>query len=209
MFLGAGPSQLRVNHLQEAATNEAYKKMIRTAYELALHPNLPISNFEVLITCQQMYGVTLMEKITTKGQSVHASHMTLLIQLMSTCEWVLEIISNYHFWLWLRVSMPRKWFIAMLLSCIEYWWKMRFVLRFLKRWLNAKTLIVFFQLASACETCEWGSEISSKLFQNRRFFVFNWKPSHLTLFMKSQLATNKEYIPNRYHNRFFEPRNHK
>ena len=59
MFLGDGPSQLRVDHLQEAATNEAYKKMIRTAYELTLHPNLPISNFEVLIKCQRMHGVTL------------------------------------------------------------------------------------------------------------------------------------------------------
>ena len=59
MFWSAGPSQLRVDHLQEAATNEAYKKMIRTSYELALHPNLPISNFEVLIKCQRMHGVTL------------------------------------------------------------------------------------------------------------------------------------------------------
>ena len=59
MFWGAGPFQLRVDHLQEAATNKAYKKMIRTEYELALHPNLPINNFEVLIKCQRMHGVTL------------------------------------------------------------------------------------------------------------------------------------------------------
>ena len=45
MFLGAGPSQLCVDHLQEAATNEDYTKMIRTEYELALHPNLPILRF--------------------------------------------------------------------------------------------------------------------------------------------------------------------
>ena len=40
--------------------------------------------------------------------SVHTSHMTLLVRLASTREWVSEIISNYHFWLWLRDSMPKE-----------------------------------------------------------------------------------------------------
>ena len=57
----------------------------------------------------------------------------------------------------------------------------------------------FFRLASACETCKWVSEISANFFPNRRFHYFK-RPSHLMLCMKSQLATNKEYFLNRYHN---------
>ena len=57
----------------------------------------------------------------------------------------------------------------------------------------------FFRLASACETCKWVSEISANFFPNRRFHYFK-RASHLMLCMKSQLATNKEYFLNRYHN---------
>ena len=64
--------------------------------------------------------------------------------------------------------------------------------------------MVLFRIARACETCEWVSEILSKLFPNR---LFEGRPSHLTFCMKSKLATSKQYILNRYHNRFF--RNHK
>ena len=42
-----------------------------------------------------------------------------------------------------------------------------------------------------------------KIISKLTFFVFK-RPSHLTLCMKSQLATNKEYILNRYHNRSSE-----
>ena len=52
------------------------------------------------------------------------------------------------------------------------------------------------RLASGCrKSCQ-------NYFQTDAFFVFK-RPSHLTLCMKSQLATNKEYMLNRYHNRFF------
>ena len=52
------------------------------------------------------------------------------------------------------------------------------------------------RLASGCrKSCQ-------NFFETDAFFVFK-RPSHLTLCMKSQLATNKEYMLNRYHNRFF------
>ena len=71
MFLGAALSQFRVDHLQAAAMNEAYKKMIRTAYELALHPNLPISNFEVFIKRQRMHAwCTLINSGKNKNKAV-------------------------------------------------------------------------------------------------------------------------------------------
>ena len=65
----------------------------------------------------------------------------------------------------------------------------------------------FFRLASACETSKWVSEISANFFPNRRFHYFK-RASHLMLCMKSQLATNKEYILNRYHNRSSERKVH-
>ena len=61
IVLGAGPSQPRADALQEKATREAYEKMIRTAYELALNPQLPLSTFKLLLKCQRMNGVRLIE----------------------------------------------------------------------------------------------------------------------------------------------------
>ncbi|XP_065675983.1 uncharacterized protein LOC136092176 [Hydra vulgaris] len=40
---------------------EAYFKMIKTAYEMALKPSMPHSHFEVLIKCQRLNGVQLVE----------------------------------------------------------------------------------------------------------------------------------------------------
>ena len=47
------------NQVQDAASHVAYKKMIITAYELALHPTMPLSHFKTLIKCQHMNGVRL------------------------------------------------------------------------------------------------------------------------------------------------------
>ena len=33
--------------------------MIKTAYELALHPQLPLKSFKLLVKCQRMHGVAL------------------------------------------------------------------------------------------------------------------------------------------------------
>ena len=72
---------------------------------------------------------------------------------------------------------------------------MLFVLHFLKWWHITKTLMVFFQLASTCEACEWVSEISAKLFPNRRF-LFSKNP-HIWRFVwnyNSQQTKNIYYI---------------
>lgn len=60
-FLGGGSSQPRVDHVQDAASREAYKKMIKTAYELALHPTMPLTHFKTLVKCQRMNGVRLID----------------------------------------------------------------------------------------------------------------------------------------------------
>ena len=36
-----------------------HRRMIETAYKLALHPQLPLKSFKPLVKCQQMNGVTL------------------------------------------------------------------------------------------------------------------------------------------------------
>ena len=59
-FLGAGPSQPRVHEVQEKCNRENFAKMIRTAYELALNPQLPMSSFQLLVKCQRMNGVRLL-----------------------------------------------------------------------------------------------------------------------------------------------------
>ena len=89
----------------------------------------------------------------------------------------------------------RKWFIVTLLSYIDYCWKMLFVLYFLKRWLNAKTL----STRKRMRDLRVGFRNLVKIISKPTFFVFNWRPSHLPLCMKLQLATIKEYTPNRYH----------
>ena len=40
-------------------TSQAYRKMIETAYKLALHPQLPLKSFKLLAKRQQMHGVIL------------------------------------------------------------------------------------------------------------------------------------------------------
>lgn len=59
--LGAGPSQPRVDILQENASRDMYTKMIRTAYELALNSQYPLTSFKLLVKCQRMNGVRLVD----------------------------------------------------------------------------------------------------------------------------------------------------
>ena len=47
--------------MQRAASTEAYKKLMRTAYELALNPSLPLSAFKVMVKCQRENGVTVID----------------------------------------------------------------------------------------------------------------------------------------------------
>ena len=58
-FLGAGTSQPRVSEMQEKCNRDNFAKMIRTAYELALNPQLPMLSFKLLVKCQRMNGVRL------------------------------------------------------------------------------------------------------------------------------------------------------
>ena len=39
--------------------SQAYRRMIKTAYKLALHPQLPLKSFKLLVKCQQIHGVAL------------------------------------------------------------------------------------------------------------------------------------------------------
>lgn len=56
-------SQKRLENLVETSSNEAYKKLINTAYRLALKPQLPLSTFELLVQCQRENGVKLIQGI--------------------------------------------------------------------------------------------------------------------------------------------------
>ena len=58
-ILEAGPSQPSVNELQERVNRDNYRKMIRTAYELALNPQFPLSSFKLLVKCQRMNSIRL------------------------------------------------------------------------------------------------------------------------------------------------------
>jgi hypothetical protein len=49
--------QLRVDVLTKSTSREAYHRLLITAYEMALHPSMSLSNFEVLIKIQRMNGV--------------------------------------------------------------------------------------------------------------------------------------------------------
>ena len=39
--------------------SQAYRRMIKTAYGLALHPQFPLKSFKLLVKSQRMHGVTL------------------------------------------------------------------------------------------------------------------------------------------------------
>ena len=38
---------------------QVYRRMIKTAYKFAFHPQLPLKSFKLLVKCQHMHGVTL------------------------------------------------------------------------------------------------------------------------------------------------------
>ena len=57
----SGPSQQRIDVLQNNATRDAYKKLMRTAYELTQHPTLSLSNFNILVKVQRANGVRLIQ----------------------------------------------------------------------------------------------------------------------------------------------------
>lgn len=60
-IFGAGPKKPRVDTMHRVASTVAYKKLTRTAYELALKPSFPLSAFEVMVKCQPSNDVTLID----------------------------------------------------------------------------------------------------------------------------------------------------
>ena len=57
----AGPAQPCVDVSHESASREAYLKLIKSAFELAIHPTMPLTNFTFLVKCQKMNGVRLID----------------------------------------------------------------------------------------------------------------------------------------------------
>eukprot|EP00112_Aurelia_sp_Birch-Aquarium-sp1_P010898 Seg2305.5 transcript_id=Seg2305.5/GoldUCD/mRNA.D3Y31 product="Zinc finger protein 862" protein_id=Seg2305.5/GoldUCD/D3Y31 len=55
------PIQPRIDVALKQSTSDAYLKMIKTAYELALNPTIPLKQFKVLVKCQRQNGVVLIE----------------------------------------------------------------------------------------------------------------------------------------------------
>ena len=55
------PIQRRVDEMHDTNSVEAYRKLLRTAMELALHPQLPLKSFETLVKCQRDNGVHLIQ----------------------------------------------------------------------------------------------------------------------------------------------------
>ena len=43
----------------DKSSRDAYKKLLRTAYELAMTPSMPLKHFSVLVKCQKQNGVSL------------------------------------------------------------------------------------------------------------------------------------------------------
>ena len=44
-----------------ASAKDSYRKLLRTAYELALTPSMPLKHFEVLVKCQKQNGIKLIQ----------------------------------------------------------------------------------------------------------------------------------------------------
>ena len=53
----AGPSQVRVDTVTQKSSRDAYVRLMKTAYNMALHPTMPLHHFGMLIETQRMNGV--------------------------------------------------------------------------------------------------------------------------------------------------------
>ena len=59
--IGAGPQQKGAHTMHQENSRDAYKKLIKTAYRLALNPTLPLKSFKVLVQAQRDCDVRLIE----------------------------------------------------------------------------------------------------------------------------------------------------
>ena len=72
---------------------QVYRRMIETAYELAVHPQLPLKSFKLLVKCQRMHGVTLISgKDDNHAVSEYLGSIVTLIE-----EKVAVIMASSHF----------------------------------------------------------------------------------------------------------------
>ena len=73
--------------------SQANRRMIKTAYELALHPQLPSKSFNLLVKCQRMHGVALIRgKDDNNAVSEYLGSIVAAIQ-----EKVAVIMARSHF----------------------------------------------------------------------------------------------------------------
>ena len=72
---------------------QVYRRMIETAYKLALHPQLPLKLFKLLVKCQWMHGVTL----TSGKDDNHAVSEYLGSIVTAIEEKVAVIMASLHF----------------------------------------------------------------------------------------------------------------
>ena len=56
-----GPSQSRVDVITQKSSRDAYIKLIRTAYELALNSTMSLNHFSTLVKIQRLNGIRLIE----------------------------------------------------------------------------------------------------------------------------------------------------
>ena len=54
-------SQPKIRDSIKKASEDAYKKMIRTAYNMTMEPSLPSRQFKTLIKCQRENGIRLID----------------------------------------------------------------------------------------------------------------------------------------------------
>ena len=53
--------QIKITTSMDKMALDSYRKLLNTAYELALNPSMPLSHFKVLVKCQRQNGVCLID----------------------------------------------------------------------------------------------------------------------------------------------------
>ena len=59
--IAQGPSQPRIDHMITKVSHDAHRKLLVTAYELAITPTMPLRHFSVLVNVQRQNGVQVIE----------------------------------------------------------------------------------------------------------------------------------------------------
>ena len=72
--------------------SQAYRRMIKTAYKLALHPQLPLKSFKLLVKCQRMHVALISGKDDNHAVSEYLGSIVAAIQ-----EKVAVIMARSHF----------------------------------------------------------------------------------------------------------------